>query len=72
MQWWGPEGFTCPVAKMDFREGGTSLVCMSSPEYGDLYSNWEYQKIVPMQRKGRARLVFEKSRIGSVGRSGHG
>jgi hypothetical protein len=22
----GPEGFTCPVAKMDFREGRTSLV----------------------------------------------
>jgi uncharacterized protein YndB with AHSA1/START domain len=19
-QWWGPEGFTCPVAKIDFRE----------------------------------------------------
>jgi uncharacterized protein YndB with AHSA1/START domain len=27
-QWWGPLGFTCPVAEMDFREGGTSLVCM--------------------------------------------
>lgn len=38
MQWWGPEGFASPVAKMDFREGGISLVCMSSPEYGDLYS----------------------------------
>src|SRR6266446_6551148 len=49
-QWWGPEGFTCPVAKMDFREDGTSLVCMRSPEYGDLYSTWEYRKIVPMRR----------------------
>ena len=26
MRWWGPHGFTAPVAKMDFREGGTSLV----------------------------------------------
>ena len=25
-QWWGPTGFTCPRADMDFREGGTSLV----------------------------------------------
>ena len=50
MQWWGPEGFTSPLAKMDFREGGTSLVCMSSPEYGDQYSTWQYRKIVPMQR----------------------
>ncbi len=53
MRWWGPEGFTCPVAKMDFREGGTSLVCMRAPkEYGgqDLYNTWSYRKIVPMER----------------------
>jgi len=49
-QWWGPNGFTCPVAKMDFRVGGTSFVCMSSPEYGDLYSTWLYRAIVPMQQ----------------------
>lgn len=49
-QWWGPEGFAAPVAKMDFREGGTSLVCMHSTEYGDLYSIWRYRKIVSMQR----------------------
>lgn len=50
MQWWGPAGFTAPLASIDFREGGTSLVCMSSPEYGDHYSIWHYQEIVPMQR----------------------
>lgn len=50
MQWWGPEGFTSPSAKMDFREGGTSLVCMSSPQFGDQYSTWQYGKIVPRKR----------------------
>jgi len=50
MRWWGPEGFTSPTCKMDFREGGTTLVCMSSPEYGDLYSTWQYRGIVPMKR----------------------
>ncbi len=50
MCWWGPAGFTAPLAKLDFREGGTSLVCMSSPEFGDQYSTWHYQKIVPMER----------------------
>lgn len=53
MQWWGPEGFTCPLAKMDFREGGTSLVCMRAPkEFGgqDLYNTWTYEEIVPMRR----------------------
>ncbi len=49
-QWWGPNGFTAPLARLDFREGGTSLVCMSSPEFGESYSIWQYQKIVPMQR----------------------
>ena len=53
MRWWGPTGFTCPLARMDFREGGISLVCMRAPaEYGgmDLYNTWTYTKIVPMQR----------------------
>jgi uncharacterized protein YndB with AHSA1/START domain len=50
MRWWGPIGFTSPLAKMDFREGGTSLVCMSSPQFGDLYSTWHYLEIVPLQR----------------------
>lgn len=52
MQWWGPTGFTCPLAEMEFREGGISLVCMRAPEEfggGDLYNTWTYRKIVPMQ-----------------------
>ncbi len=53
MRWWGPKGFTSPTCKMDFREGGVSLVCMRAPkEFGgqDMYNTWSYQKIVPMQR----------------------
>jgi uncharacterized protein YndB with AHSA1/START domain len=48
MHWWGPEGFTAPLAQINFREGATSLVCMRSLEYGDYYSTWRYEKIVPM------------------------
>ena len=53
MKWWGPDYFTSPSAKIDFREGGTSLVCMRAPQdFGgqDFYNTWVYQKIVPMQR----------------------
>lgn len=53
MQWWGPRGFTCPIAQMDFREGGTSLLCMRAPqEYGggDMYNTWTYHKIDPHSR----------------------
>jgi uncharacterized protein YndB with AHSA1/START domain len=52
MRWWGPNGFTSPVAKMDVREGGTSLVCMRAPkEFGgqDMYNTWTYTKIAPLQ-----------------------
>jgi uncharacterized protein YndB with AHSA1/START domain len=53
MRWWGPTGFSCPLANIDFREGGVSLLAMHPPkEFGgeDLYSTWTYQQIVPMQR----------------------
>jgi uncharacterized protein YndB with AHSA1/START domain len=50
MRWWGPVGFTSPLARMDFREGGTSLVCMRSPEGQDLYNTWTYRKISPLER----------------------
>lgn len=49
MKWWGPTGFTSPSCKMDFREGGTTLVCMRAPqEWGgqDMYNTWTYKKIV--------------------------
>ena len=52
-QWWGPRGFTCPLAKMAFREGSQSLVCMRAPkEWGgqDMYNTWDYRKIEPMIR----------------------
>ena len=50
MRWWGPNYFTSPSCKLDFREGGVSIVCMRSPDGQDMYNTWEYQKIVPMER----------------------
>ena len=50
MRWWGPKVFTSPMAKMDFREGGSSLVCMRSPDGHDMYNTWTYKKIVPNER----------------------
>src|SRR6476660_3619044 len=49
MRWWGPNGFTSPVAKIDFRVGGSSLVCMRSPDGHDMYNTWTYRKIVPVE-----------------------
>jgi uncharacterized protein YndB with AHSA1/START domain len=53
MQWWGPTGFSCPLAQIDLREGGTALLAMRPPkDFGneDLYSTWTYQKIEPMRQ----------------------
>ncbi len=48
-RWWGPKSFTCPVAKMDVREGGTSLVCMRSPAGVEMYSTWAYTQVTEGQ-----------------------
>jgi uncharacterized protein YndB with AHSA1/START domain len=44
-RWWGPTGFTCPRADVDFRVGGTTLVAMQAPpEYGGflMHNRWTY------------------------------
>jgi uncharacterized protein YndB with AHSA1/START domain len=50
MRWWGPDGFTSPTCRMDFREGGTTIVHMHAPGFGDLYNTWAYREIVPLRR----------------------
>jgi uncharacterized protein YndB with AHSA1/START domain len=52
-QWWGPTGFSCPLADVDLRVGGRTLVAMRAPaEFGggDMYSTWTYSEVVPHSR----------------------
>ncbi|MGY1803586.1 SRPBCC domain-containing protein [Blastococcus sp. SYSU D00922] len=52
-RWWGPSGFTTPVADLDFREGGSSLLCMRAPaEFGggEYWNTWTYRSIRPPSR----------------------
>jgi uncharacterized protein YndB with AHSA1/START domain len=52
-QWWGPTGFTCPIAALDVRSGGVSLVAMQAPaEYGGgtMYNTWTYTQVDPPNR----------------------
>lgn len=48
--WWGPQGFTCPVARLDVRVGGVSLVAMRTPDGVDLWNTWTYTRIDDGQR----------------------
>ncbi len=50
MRWWGPEGFTAPVAKIDLRVGGKYLYAMRSPEGKDFWSTVVYRELVPLER----------------------
>jgi uncharacterized protein YndB with AHSA1/START domain len=50
MSWWGPQGFTSPMCRMDFREGGTTLVSMRSDQGWELTNSWTYRSIEPMDR----------------------
>jgi uncharacterized protein YndB with AHSA1/START domain len=50
MQWWGPNGFTSPVCKMDFRVGGKLLCCMKAPDGQEFWNAVEYHEIVPYEK----------------------
>ena len=57
--WYGPDGATIPVAKMDVRVGGTRLVCMEMETPNGTMQMWftgEYREIVENQR-----LVYTES-----------
>ncbi len=52
-KWWGPDGFSCPVAEVDLRVGGRTLVAMRAPaEYGggDFYNTWTFTDVDPGSR----------------------
>jgi len=56
-QWYGPQGFSVPVAEMDLRIGGKRLVCMASPDGTmKMWTTGEYVEVVPYQR-----LVYTES-----------
>jgi uncharacterized protein YndB with AHSA1/START domain len=53
MRWWGPEGFTAPVCRMDVRVGGTCFMAMQSPDFNNgkpIYSTGTYKEIDPPKR----------------------
>ncbi|MCI0709987.1 MAG: SRPBCC domain-containing protein [Chloroflexi bacterium] len=56
-QWYGPEGFTVPVAEMDVQVGGKRLVCMESSDGSmKFWTTGEYTEIVPNKR-----LIYTES-----------
>jgi len=49
--WYGPQGFTVPVAEMDIRVGGKRLICMESPDGSmKMWTTGEFVEIIPNVR----------------------
>lgn len=46
-KWWGPKGFTCPTAHIDFRVGGKYLSLMKAPDGKEFWSTGTYKEIIP-------------------------
>ena len=58
-KWYGPKGFTVPVAELDVRVGGKRLVCMEMQTPDGSMKMWttgEHTDIVPTER-----LVYTES-----------
>lgn len=53
-QWWGPEGFSAPSIKVDFRVGGKYIYAMHGPAGSewdrDMYSAGIFKEIVPNEK----------------------
>ncbi len=49
-QWFAPKPYTTPVAELDVRPGGTSLIVMRSPEGQDMSNPGVYLEVVPEER----------------------
>jgi uncharacterized protein YndB with AHSA1/START domain len=52
-QWFAPAPWTTPVAELDVRPGGSSLIVMRSPEGAEFPNRGVYLEVVPNER-----LVF--------------
>jgi len=62
-KWYGPKGFSVPVAQMDLRVGGKRLICMASPDGSmKMWTTGEFVEIAPTSR-----LVYTESMADEAG-----
>ena len=49
-QWWGPPGFTCPLAQVDLRVGGAYRLGMKPPQGDVFYLGGVFREVRPPER----------------------
>jgi len=65
-QWWGPDGFTTTIEKMDFRVGGVWKQVMHGPDGRDYPNSSIFREIVAPER-----IVFSHGGGGEGGSGTH-
>ena len=48
--WWGPESFTCPLARINFKVGGSYLFSMKDPEGKEIFTTGTFKEIIPNKK----------------------
>jgi len=61
-RWWGPNYYISSHCDMDFRVGGKTLVSLHSPDGPDMYTEWRYERIDPLER-----IEFIQNRVDEHG-----
>lgn len=49
-EWWGPTGYSCHNAQIDFRVGGRYLLDMHGPDGSVIWSTGIYEEIIPYRK----------------------
>lgn len=52
--WWGPDGFTCTITKMDLTPGGDWLLVLHGPDGTDFDNKSVFKEVVPLKK-----IVYE-------------
>lgn len=48
--WWGPDGFTCTITKMDLRPGGDWHLVLHGPDGTDYRNESVFGEIIPLEK----------------------
>ncbi len=49
-KWWGPEGYTCPDATIDFKVGGKLFASMQGEDGKKIWSTGTYKEIIALKK----------------------
>ena len=52
MAWFGPQGFSMPHSRYDFRPGGEFHYCLRTPTGFEMWGKWAFVDIEAVEQRG--------------------